>query len=291
MPHWVIYQSRVLGPYAVHLLGELLGSKAWGFFALMLACLTAANLIFLKVLKEFEPPYRYVGLLMLQLLIAVSLNSSWLYPWDLCSLVLFSCFLLLVARDAPTWQFVALFAVAVFNRESALFMALWLMAQPVCTWWLSRSGGASVQPSLQVSRMVVGLVLLLAGLGLISFLRQYLLVREVGPELWNLHELAGKSVHWKHDYNFKFLRLTLTGRGTDVDAVLPYLYGLAFVLLWRVVRVEPSRWLALVLDHAMMLVAIYFVAVLPETRVFMELAPFLAFAGVLAIRQACEAAP
>jgi hypothetical protein len=285
VPHWLIYQSRVLGPYAVHLLGKLLGSKGLGYLIWMLACFTAAGLLFLQALSlEFRGAYKYLGFLIFQLLIAVSMNKLWLYPWDLLSLVLFCGFLLLVLRKAPNWQFVALFVVALFNRESALFMALWLMIEPLCDWYRAKLDGEGGPIRLDVKRMALGLTLLVGGVVVIGLLRQYLLVKESGPELFNLPDMAGKAIHFKVGVNVRFLLQTLTLSAAEFDFVLPWLYGLAFAVLWMSASLRQSRLMGMALVHGLMLVAIFAVAAIPETRVFFELVPFLALASLHVLR-------
>jgi hypothetical protein len=282
VPHWVIYQSRVLGPYILHGLSEIGLGKVWAFAAMLVVCTTLAGRIFLSLLsREFRPPYAWLGFMILQLMVATCMNKMWLYPWDFLSLVFFCLFLGLVLREAPVWQFVLLFVAALFSRESALFMALWLVLDPLCRWYLSRSEPARAegqpQSKLDWGQMAMGAFLMGLGMTVINALRKHLLEREVGPELWNVPELAGKVVHWKYNSNLSFLSQTLTLSSSEFDFVLPWLYALALVLMWQLWRLADRRLGGLVLVHVIMLVSIFAVAVLTETRVFLELTPLLAY--------------
>ncbi|HZZ39620.1 MAG TPA: hypothetical protein VFE06_10830, partial [Acidobacteriaceae bacterium] len=58
------------------------------------------------------------------------LSPPWLYAWDYLGVVAFFVFVIMVvARKTWPW-FVVLFAVAILNRESAEFIALWMVIDP-----------------------------------------------------------------------------------------------------------------------------------------------------------------
>ena len=131
-PHWRIYQNRILAPGLIKLLTYSGLSVDSAYLVGWVGLLAVAGYLALTFLWRLygDKGLALAGFLALHLLFVFSLGRL-LYIWDLSDLVVFVVFSYLVLREAPLRSFVGLFIVAIFNRESAYFIAAWMVAQPV----------------------------------------------------------------------------------------------------------------------------------------------------------------
>lgn len=272
-PHWLLYQSRVLGPYTVALLAPLFGnfSLAHVFFAITTQAI-AGYLVLATVARRFGTDAAWGAFFLFQLLFTLALSKSWLYAWDHYSLIEFILFTEFVLAGKDWRWFTALFAVGIFNRESALFISLWMILQPLVDGWIERRR----LPDLNWRMLGAGLATMAAGLITVHVLRSVLLVHEMGPEMFHLPELAGKSVHVKLDGNLAFLWETVSQFTLTFDILIPAFLLTVLVIALRLARHDPRRYLALALTQGAMLLSLLTVAVLQETRVLLDLIPFVA---------------
>jgi hypothetical protein len=242
------------------------------------ALLTAAGyLVFRSVSRRTgDDAKALASLLTFELLAASCLGKDWLYIWDFSGALLFVIFNDLVARGRRPPAFALLFAVAVFNRESALFIAAWMVLDPVCRYALDRRAGRSAQP-FDVAMAASGAALLVAGGALVELLRDKLLIREVGPRLFGQVPGAGPRFHYMLPDNVLALKGLLRA---PLDPSLRVLVPIAWVaylafcarLAWR----DPPRFLGVALVHAAMLASAFVVGMMFETRIYFELLPLAA---------------
>lgn len=139
-PHWQVYQSRVLGPWVVQLLSGPVGS----FQAAHV--LYTIGLYFLAGLAMLVTAYRLYGakaawlaFLGFHLLCMVLINSRWHYIWDGGELLSFALFCYFVLADKDWRWMTGLFCVSILNRESAFFIAAWMILSPLLTATLDRA--------------------------------------------------------------------------------------------------------------------------------------------------------
>jgi len=273
MPHWRAFQSRLLGPWLVDGLHRLLGDLVTAHVSYEIGMSTLAGWLMLKLMNRLHGPQAAWGaFLVLQLLFAFLLHPLWLYAWDNASIVLFVLFTYFVMTD-KTWRwFVALFAVAIFNRESALYIALWMVLDPLCKAVLSRQRPNRFQGFM----LGAGILCLIGGMVLIETLRSVLLIKEVGPELFHLPEMANMLFISQWDTNVAFVTACFSHFNLGMAFLIPLflvaLLTLAAALAWR----DAARYLGLALTYGMAICAMFIAAVLEETRVMLELVPFFA---------------
>jgi len=84
--------------------------------------------------------------------------NPWFAPWDIFGSVLFTAFVVFVVERKSYRWFASLFAVAIFNHQSAMFIPLWMILSRrmvfvgvLCAdvgiwlmWFLQHSGGANL---------------------------------------------------------------------------------------------------------------------------------------------------
>jgi hypothetical protein len=273
MPHWRAFQSRLLGPWLVDGLHLVLGDLVTAHVVYEIGTSTLAGWLVLRLVNRLHGPQAAWGaFLVLQLLFAFLLHPLWLYAWDNASIVLFVVFTYFVMADKPWRWFAALFAVSIFNRESALYIPLWMVLDPLCKAALARHRPSRAQWSM----IGTGVLGLLGGVVLIETLRSMLLVKEVGPELFNLPELADLLFISQWDTNMAFLRGCFSHFNLSMAFLIPLflvaVLTLSAALAWR----DGPRYLGLALTYTLAIGATFIAAVLDETRVMLELVPFFA---------------
>jgi hypothetical protein len=282
LPHWRVFQSRLLGPELVGLL-----SSAGGLSFLNAHLVVSTVAMVLSGVLAFRVAgwlggraAGWGGLLSLHVLFALLMTAPWLYIWDYFVLLLGLLFLHLVVHRAPWWALLAVMALCFLNHESAQFCAVWMVAQGLAdNWRLHRADWRRWRWEMSVSGLLGGL----GGLAVTELLRSALLIREVGPEIFNdvamatigphvhikLSENIGEIVTWftVPDYGLSFLIPLLPLTALVAAGVLLHRHGLAALGLFAYVLAQ--------------VVALALFTVLPETRVLLQLVPFLVVAPAL----------
>lgn len=127
-PHWLAYQNRLLGPYLV--LGiSIIGcsyASALEVFSCLLIILECIVLLHL-MLKINISRKQSVLYLVVFLFAFLTLQDFWFYSWDSIDLLIFTFFSFGIIERKNINYFLILFLIALLNRESALFIAAYLM--------------------------------------------------------------------------------------------------------------------------------------------------------------------
>jgi hypothetical protein len=116
---WPGYRSRVLGLWLIRLAGD----DVRGFMEVTGVALTVAGLLSWRLGGA-------AGLGIMHALFAVW-ASPWFAPWDMLEPAIFIAFVVLVAEEAAWYWFAGLFAVAIFNLQSAMFIAAWMVLEGI----------------------------------------------------------------------------------------------------------------------------------------------------------------
>lgn len=278
-PHWRVFQSRQLGPRLVQAVNVAVGDFERAHVACTVALLSAAGyLVFRSVSRRTgDAAKALASLLAFELLTVFCLGKDWLYIWDFSGALLFVVFNDLVARERRPPAFALLFAVAIFNRESALFIAAWMVLDPLCRYALDRGAGRAARP-LDWPMAATGAALLVAGSALVEALRAAFFVREVGPQIvGGPVPGAGPRFHYMLPDNVLWLKGLLR---VPLDPSLRVLVPVAWVAYLAfcalLARRDPRRFLGVALVHAAMLAASFVVGLVFETRVYFEMLPLVA---------------
>lgn len=289
-PPWRMFQSRVLGPYLVHALGSVTHTPpavVYGFVAL--ALLFAAGFLILELGGKLADPARppLTALFAYQALLMLLLPCLWLYAWDLISLVVFVLFNHLVLSAGPRRAFVALFAVAIFNHEIALWIAVWMALDPIVRRMAAPRGA---RPPLDRAGIALGVAMLAAGAAVIELLRRLLLVREVPPPEADALTAHGSEFHLTLARNWDAIAHSFTLAPQDgLQFVVPLFLALVLVLAARLAGLDPRRLGALAIVTAGMVASFLCFGLILETRVLLPLVPFVAM-NLAAMRGAPEGA-
>jgi len=146
---------------------------------------------------------------------ALILSPPWLYSWDLIDVIVFILFVHLVLAGMSLPWFIGLFAVAILNRDSALFVPLWLVLDPIVRFFCQRS--YKLRPAaVDYRQMLAGAACIVVGFLILESLKRNLIVEDLGPKLYpnvatyfgtyniaivpNVTRLKGSLTHFTRTY-------------------------------------------------------------------------------------------
>lgn len=219
-PHWRAYQNRLMGPWLVQGLSVSGLGGLPTFVALSL--LLGFGALCLSLLQRHTEAWSAFGMGLALMLWWLPMHH-WSAPWDLLDMLFLLALCLLVARGAPPWQLLVLYGVALWSRESALIVCLYLA---LCAlhgrrWRL----------------LAVAVVAGIAGLLVVHGLREALFRESPLPGVgWDeAHRALGNHNNIAKNLNV-LLHAQLTPMGQHAliaYAALLLLHGTAMVVFWR----------------------------------------------------------
>jgi hypothetical protein len=283
-PHWRVDQNRVLGPYLLKgLAGLFPGDKGYvaPYLIILAASLVLAGYQAWRIGNKIGGAQTgWFALILLHLFFAFFLSKIWLYIWDFIGLNVYFAFVEFVICEVPWYWFTALFAIGILNRESGQFISLWLVLQPICCWLVRKSLPWRTAGTM----LAAGLLCLISGALLVDYLRTSLLIEEVGFRIsGGMAKGYGPNFHWKLPYNILKLEHVW---GSDIFSILSislpltiYLIVITFAVV--LVRMNSKRYLALAMTSMVSGISILLFGTITETRVFIEMIPFLILGSCL----------
>jgi hypothetical protein len=281
-PHWRVYQSRILGPYLLKGLAGISGSYVSAYTIMMIGFLSFAGYQAWQIGKRLgRDQTGWFALIVLHLTFAFFLSENWLYPWDLIGLNIFLAFVGFIISGRPWYWLCALFAIAIFNRDSGQLIALWLILEPACR-WLIRS-----PLSMRVSAAMVtaGVLCIAMGTWIIEYLRTSMLVEEIGFKIVGTPSGYGPNYFWNLPGNLTFVQ-HLWHAESLVDfiyTIFPLVLFIGAIVFVALVVYREKRYLALAMTFAVLLVSISLFGFIPETRVFIEIIPLVILGSCLLV--------
>jgi hypothetical protein len=214
---------------------------------------------------------------------------DWFYAWDVLGPAFFMIFAYLVVTDAKPLSFVLLFAVTICNREDALFMALYLVVQPVLDWWAARESRKPI--SLDWGRVRTGVIGIATGMILITTLRRMLMVHELGPDLYGTSVPMTSFFHWNVLINLDVVLHHIRWTAIEMPAcmILPPLAVITACLYLG--RVAERRYAGYALVNLGMVLVTVLFGFTPELRQWVDSLPVIVLAASFAVARADAAAP
>jgi len=257
------FQNRLIGPLAVRTIETLWAlspPKSYFIFLILLLPLTNIVLFFIlyRLSGDENVSLRYLLYLILSFILLQ--DKDYLYTWDVIGLLLFSLFAFGIFARKATSFFIILFTVAIFNKEDALFIPLWLIIDAFAFEGKKRFG-LYVQDHQKLGK---GIILILAGAGLIKYLRS---------QLWMLQpEIAGFGNQFEL---FTSLKRLFYENFFNLKIIITF-FVLSVAYFFFVNRRKMSFYTAktAVLFFCMYVATITFGVIL-ETRIWFNIVPFM----------------
>jgi hypothetical protein len=281
-PHWRVYQGRVLSPYTIEGLSAVFPgfSAAHVFFSI--ALLAIAGWLAWRLGERLAARRGAVlALVGLHAVFALLLARPWLYAWDYVDVVVFLVFVDFVIQGRRWPWFAGLFAVGVLNHEVALFVALWMIADPVTRWALGRRGTIAPAP-FDRGMALAGAGCLVAGMTAVEGLRRALLVEEIGPKIFvDAPPDAGSAFHFRLGDNLRELGELFTRWDYGMPIVIPALLVLVVLVAVALAARDARRYAGLAVTHVALIGSLLAFGLLHETRIYVVLIPILVAGAVV----------
>ncbi|MDE1146427.1 MAG: hypothetical protein PW843_07355 [Azospirillaceae bacterium] len=278
LPHWRVYQSRLLGPALVKLVSFTGLSFFNAYFLVTIVLLTCCSVLAFETGRKLGGTRTggWAAMLTLHALFLLTQAPPWLYIWDFLILLTGFALLRLMIAGAPWWAYLILMAIAFLNHESGFFIGVWMGVQGLADnlanhrldwrrwrWGLMAAGGLGG----------------IAGLEITEVIRSALLVREIGPEIFQDTSNTGAQIHLKLFQNLSLLGQWFTSFDYSFQVLVPLmLLACAGIAVALVVR-HGYRAAGLAAYVLVQVVALVIAAELRETRVLLQLVPFLCLGG------------
>lgn len=246
-----INASRVLGPalmylsaYANHISLPICGT------IIAAIALTLANAAIFVAAKHRQISPVLSLTCFAAVLLLFNYETSSIFDW--IGLLTMTCFMIAICFNVNIWIFAAIFAVQLFNRESALYIPLWIVLSSV---------GVSKGIQINISRLLIGLGLFLFGSIAIELLRAGAIGNPIS------HMYATQSHMWIRNE-------TLLGDDNWNERYVVIGLIIWLMLAWALLRDHMENWGATGFTIAAMIAAQLVFSQICELRVWWDLLPF-----------------
>jgi hypothetical protein len=280
LPHWRLYQSRVLGPYMVHAVKGIIGwsfQQAYAFMMLVWLAIFFTVLIAVALSLWHSPFIAIAIAASAAFLNTTFMQGLWLYPWDYIDLTIFTLMTWAILQNKPLKIIALIIVVEIFNREAATIIAGWLALDALLEMLLKRKNATTDQVKSAKQQLLVGLTLVIISQGTVETLRSTLLVREVGPEIFS--DVKETGPHFELQFWMNLSSLAAVMR-SFTNMMLAYnIIFIAIPIICVIGIRSASRELSRISLLFLILWAFTFTfGLIYETRVWLVFVPYLVLA-------------
>ncbi len=280
-PHWRIYQSRVLAPYIIKALAQVMPSFLSAHILYSILALFACGLVAMRIGDRVAGRAGAIAaLLAFHLTFACLLARPWLYAWDFLDAFVYLALVEIVVANRP-WKYAALvLAIGILNHEVANFIAIWIIADPVVR-WLAKGR----QQPLAVKQVAAGAALFVGSFVVVELLRRMLFIEAIGPKIFrDAPPDLGSSFYFTLGHNVDTLGQLVTHFDYAMSQLVP-VFVLACIayavrLGWR----EREQFGGLALAFLALIASLLTFGVLLETRIYVVLIALVVLAAARASR-------
>lgn len=274
-PHWRAYSNRLLGPYIVYFISELgfTFNRSLRIFNLLMIFIQNLSLYFLllsQTKKSYELTFRYM---LYFSFILISMQTTWSYTWDYIDAVVFIFFAYAIFQKRPTIFFVILFFIEIINRESALFIALYLI---IDSYSFNNLGNIHNFKIILKDKMKfkIGILLAITGAVYTKIIRDYLFIESSFPSIGNdlAHSNFGNFFCLLGNLKTLFIS-NITSLGI-VNSI--FVFGVILFFMVNLAKFKELHLKAFIL-FICILCSILAFGNINEARVYIILIPFLIF--------------
>ena len=280
-PHWRVYQNRLLGPFSVKYLSEFFQIAYIHMYMFVVIGLhVVKNLVFFyfvtQLTKNYQIAARYTLFFVATFLLLQ--DVSWLYLWDYLDIITYTFFIYGILSYKKTWYFWLVFAVALINKESALFITLWMMLDALIA--KKQTGYLSFQFtwSKNLPRLFSGLILFTAGVMFVEYVREALFVKSVmgeGTQFTGIEH--GKYAHVKFFQNIDNFVINLHSPTFLLNFLVDiFLFAIPLFIFFNIKKLNDATY-KLSAIFLLIFTFIFVFGFTNETRVYNILIPFFIF--------------
>lgn len=276
-PHWRAFSNRLLGPYSVLFIAHLGFSFETSLQIFNFLLIALQNLILFYLLLHYtEGSYAIsIRYLIIFSFMLISVEDYIMYTWDYIDAIIFTLFAFGIFQSKPTGYFAILFAVEIFNREIALFIAFFIIIDAIVT---GRSENG-IFPKIDLSNihkkhLAAGLSLGAAGVVFTKVIRDFLFIESTVPGVGK--DLENKLIG-NHIQILDNIRILFIENFTSLEIVNTIiLIGVIVYLILLFPYFKETHYKAFLVTGTMVL-SIFIFGLINETRLYRFLVPFMLF--------------
>ena len=204
-PDWIAFQNRLLGPYIILLISKFGFSvmTSWKIFTSFFILLQNFILFNIFIKEKKSTQESITGLIIFSFFFLVMQHYCF-YPWDSIDLIIFTLFSYWIIKERHINYFILLFFVSIFNRETALFLPLYLIISS-----LNLEKKKPYLHCLNFKKLCIGITLFVSGVIYIKSVRYILFNINSETHLDNLN-LIGNRIHFFENLNYIFIKNILS---------------------------------------------------------------------------------
>ena len=265
-PQWIAYQNRLLGPYLVNLISAIGLSNVSAVKVFSLLTITIQNFVFFGLLAKTGIPFRKSVLyVVFYSFVFICIQDYGFYTWDSIDAILFTLFAWGIFQGKSTTYFIYLFLVAIINRESALFISLYLVIDSF------QINNMKIHLSSK-SKLAIGSFLTISGVIYTKLIRDYLFISQPNGFSDSAHAQIGNQIHfYKNILDLFFNNLTSINILNSILIIGSVIYLAYFI------KHYTDRQLKAFVVFIILVVNILIFGLINETRMYIILVPFLIF--------------
>jgi len=276
-PHWRAYSNRLLGPYIVYFISKFGFTLNFSFKIFVLLMIFIQNLCLYFMLlsqtkKSYELSFKYIIYFSF---IVISMQHYWSFTWDYIDVIVFTFFIWAIFQKRPIIFFIILFFIEIINRESALFIALYLIID-------SHSFNFNNLRNIHNFRMIlrdkmkfkIGVILLVMGAVYTKIIRDYLFIESCFPQIGNdsIHKYLGN--HFRLLNNLYALFIGNIKSLNIINSI--FIFGIIIFFIVNLPKFKELHFKVFIL-FICILCSIFIFGNIYESRNFLILIPFLIF--------------
>jgi len=280
LPHWRMYQSRVLGPYLTDFTRIMFGIDFTEAYVITTTCILAVS-FFVFMWAAWNILETRLAALATAFAVfsfnAMMMQGSWIYSWDYIDLIVFPVLVWAIATNRSLWVIVPILIVELFNRDVILVLSCWLLFDSMVG--VADSGKTFPKLFLRVNlrQFICALTLLSVSYWVIESLRSELLVQEIGPDLFSgiTPQAGGYNFFYKLPSNLRrfFISWVLPWQGMSLTSNL-FILVLPAIMAGLFFSKQPGLMRASILLFILYISTFVFGEIY-ETRVWISFIPFL----------------
>ncbi len=267
-PHWIAYQNRLLGPTLVYIISKTGISYPVALKIFTLLTIVAQNFLLFFLLRK-------TGLLikealthtLMYALAFLLVQHRWFYTWDSIDAIIFTLFAYGVVQNQRLGYFLIIFFIELLNRESALFISLFIIINAFTFSIKDRK----IQITSK-AKLLTGILLTVAGAVYTKFIRDYLFISRSDNLPDNEHQLIGNHINLITNlknlffYNLSSIEIINTA----------FILGSLAYLIHQAKAYTEAQIKAVVIYSAIVANILIF-GTINETRMYIILLPFIIF--------------
>jgi hypothetical protein len=284
-PHWRSFQARVLGPWLVELLSQVLPNFLIAHVAFSFLTLCVMGVLSMRLGWRIGNSLAagMFAFFIFQTSFAFLLSPHWFYSWDYTSIIVFLLFVDFVVSGRSWLWFVILLSVGIYSRQTATFIAVWMVLEGSVQLLVYRKD--KEERRRDIAMLSAGLLCLFLSAVIVEAITRLLFVQEIGPKIFN--DMAGEGgviQALRLKSNWDIFLAAIFHPNLNLNIVIIIFLLINMLLAVAIIYVDPRRYLALGLTFvAHELVTITF-GWISETRIYVEYIPLIILATLLLTR-------